>query len=222
MIWLLLIWALGIVTGGLHPIGLIFTMTAWFVYAAFSATLGMWFSVTCKTSLRATIWTITMMIATGVGHWLIWICVCGPLMAASRSGGPEKLMEFASKAQLGVLTPGFVLGFSAFSTVEISEAGRYRDNDWWWELAVLSLVGLVAWTIATGVLYSITSSRFRVLTHRASRIESDSARLDRMERARRRQARQSATPVSPWAPPPATAAPDDEQDDAGEFLTHSD
>src|SRR5262249_15127893 len=57
-LWLGLIWFLGIITTGLHVLALPLVLGAWFVYAAFLAALGMWYSTTCRTSLQSTISTL--------------------------------------------------------------------------------------------------------------------------------------------------------------------
>src|SRR5207249_2130740 len=56
-VWLALIWGVGLATGGLHWLALPLLLLAWGVFAGFEATIGLWFSLLCKTSLRATVAT---------------------------------------------------------------------------------------------------------------------------------------------------------------------
>ncbi|HYV35423.1 MAG TPA: ABC transporter permease subunit, partial [Gemmataceae bacterium] len=206
ILWLLMIWAIGIVTGGLHLVSLLFAVVAWTIYAAFAATLGLWFSVTSKSSLRATVWTIAMLIITGAGHWLIWAC-CGPMLAFSYSPGTEKVAQYLLKAQAGILTPGFVMVWSVLASEDTIRSGDPWNREWW-EMTIFSLVGLVGWSIASAVLYSVTSARFRKLTHREEFMSADNSTEER----RRQRELRSATPVSPWVPPMG-ALPSDETED---------
>ncbi|HYT94581.1 MAG TPA: ABC transporter permease subunit, partial [Gemmataceae bacterium] len=74
MLWLVLLWGIGIATGALSPVALPLVAAAWLVFAAFAATLGMWFSILCGTSLRSTIWTLMTALGVSAGHWLPWLC----------------------------------------------------------------------------------------------------------------------------------------------------
>src|SRR5262249_8189413 len=57
-LWLGLIWGTGVVTGGLHVLAAPLLATAWFVFAAFLAVLGLWFSAVSHTTLRGTVTTL--------------------------------------------------------------------------------------------------------------------------------------------------------------------
>jgi ABC-type transport system involved in multi-copper enzyme maturation permease subunit len=213
LVWLAAIWAVGIVTGGLHIVALPFVLTAWLVYAAFAATLGMWFSVVCKSSMRATVLTILACITLGVGHWLPWIC-CGFLMAMS--GANSEAMGQLARAQAGLLTPPFVMLWMPFSAdgYNIFQTGPW-DERYSREMTVFSVVGIVGWAFATAVLYAMTSMRFRHVTNRESRMRPD---RHFWPSARQRRPRPAAGPISPWAPPTGPAAlaeaePEAEEDD---------
>ncbi len=51
-LWLVLVWVLGGITGGLDGPAIPWLFLAWMVYAGFLAVLGLWFSMTCRTTLR--------------------------------------------------------------------------------------------------------------------------------------------------------------------------
>jgi hypothetical protein len=61
--FLALIWLAGLATGGINPLALPALVADWFITATFLASLGMWFSLTCRTTQRA----ITLMLAVMVG-----------------------------------------------------------------------------------------------------------------------------------------------------------
>src|SRR5207244_638086 len=71
-LWIGLVWALGVLTGGLHILALPLVVVAWVVYASVYAMIGLWFSMTCTTTARATIWTMAWGVILGGGHMLMW------------------------------------------------------------------------------------------------------------------------------------------------------
>lgn len=170
LLWLTLIWAVGIVTGGMHILALPLVMLAWLVYASFAATLGSWFSVVCKTSMRATVLTVLCSIFLAAGHWLLWLC-CIPIFIVGR--GPGRGIETLAQAHLGVLTPPFVMGFVPFSISEAQDL-RGRAGEGWLKFMAFSILGLVVWTVATAFLYGVTAMRFRAMTNRQATMQPDS------------------------------------------------
>jgi ABC-type transport system involved in multi-copper enzyme maturation permease subunit len=176
MVWLAGIWAVALVTGGIHPLALPVVMLAWFVYAAFFAVLGLWYSTVCKTSLRAMVLTVFSVLTLCGGHWIMWMCC----VFAARSG-PGEAFEILAQAQLGVMTPPFVMGFAAFHE-EMLQGSTVRDDEILVRLAAFSLVGLVVWTGACAVLYAITSIRLRILTHRGPGVVAARLEWDRRQR----------------------------------------
>jgi ABC-type transport system involved in multi-copper enzyme maturation permease subunit len=156
-IWLLLIWGLGVLTGGLHLMALPLLIGAWLVFAAFLATLGLWFSMVCRTTLRATVGTLITTAVISVGHWLPWFC-CGPFLAV----GGGSAVEFLVKFQAG-LTPPAVLGVLAFRSGDLDSRGGGSDFASW---LGFSLFGLFVWMIITVGLGVALSNNFRVMTGR--------------------------------------------------------
>src|SRR5262249_10389417 len=105
-IWLGLIWAVGVALGGLSLWALPLLVVTWLVFAAFMATLGMWFSVLSRSTLRATLWTLLTTAGVGLGHWLPWTCC---LIIPGLSGS----LDYLAKVQ-GGLTPPAALFSVAF------------------------------------------------------------------------------------------------------------
>ena len=158
---LMLIGCVGIITNGLHLAAVPLMIAAWFIYASFGATLGLWFSAVSQTSMKATVFTIMTLIGLHVGHWLPWMC-CGVMMS-----GPGRDSEHLAKLQAGILTPPFVLGWLPFCSENLNNYQYGRDGvKEWVEWTAYSVMGMFAWTLATLLLYSGTSMRFRWLTNR--------------------------------------------------------
>jgi hypothetical protein len=57
-LWLGVIWAMGYLLGVWHVAVVPLLATGWLVYASFLATVGLWFSLVSRTSLRATVYTL--------------------------------------------------------------------------------------------------------------------------------------------------------------------
>jgi ABC-type transport system involved in multi-copper enzyme maturation permease subunit len=163
-LWLGALWGFGVLTGGLHPLGLALLVVSWFVYAAFVAGLGTWFSTVSRTTLRATMWTLLCTVAAAVGHWMIWMC-CIPVMIV-RAGPMPDVLSWVVKYQAG-LTPLFNMGvFASF------RQGDFRDNigrpEEVWELAGFGVMGTATWALLAGGLWLATSYRFRQAAGRAA------------------------------------------------------
>jgi ABC-type transport system involved in multi-copper enzyme maturation permease subunit len=159
-LWLCLVWLLGTVTGGLYGPVVPWLLLAWLVYAGFLAVLGLWFSMTCATTLRATVWTLLAAAALGVGHWYLWLLLCMPL----RLG--ENVLSWLVRFQMFGLTPPVALGWLAFrgDTIEGGIVGSTADDPMGSFACVIG--GLVFWGAAGFVLYRRAARRFRVLTGR--------------------------------------------------------
>jgi ABC-type transport system involved in multi-copper enzyme maturation permease subunit len=161
-IWLVLIWALAVATGGMHIFALPLVLTAWFVFAAFVAMLGLWYSMVSKSSMRATVWTLLTMLGLGVGHWLPWLC-CTPFLFM---GPDHRGVEYLAKFQAG-FTPPFVLGLLQFSGEEFLQDWNNKEMI---EFFAFTLFGLFAWAVATMVFWLvIVAPKFRALTGRQDR-----------------------------------------------------
>src|SRR5436305_1369543 len=48
------VWCAGLWTGSMHLVGILSFIVCWFCFAAFLASLGIWFSVVCRTTRQAT------------------------------------------------------------------------------------------------------------------------------------------------------------------------
>jgi len=159
-LWLGLIWGIGLVTTGLHVLALPLVVAAWLVYAAFLCNLGLWFSAVCKTSLRATIWTIMSALMCFGGHWLCWLC-CIPFFIAG--GGPGRGFEDVFQFQSFGLTPPISLAWLAFQGQEFHENfGREEP----YKFTAFALFGLMIWGAAALGLWGATCARFRAITGR--------------------------------------------------------
>lgn len=156
-IWLAAILLLACLTGGLHPLALPLTLGAWLIYATFFAMVGLFCSMVCSTSTRATVATVLFSIGLGVGHWLIWFCLA-PLFFFAHSAGPDTAAEYIMKFQVG-MTPPAVLIMLMHSYPDLAEGFSPNHYGEWLSYCLL---GLFLWGSATVVFwFGSLAPRFR-------------------------------------------------------------
>lgn len=106
------VWLLAMLAGGLHLLSVLMLATAWAVYAAFAAGLGLYCSLRSRTSLRATVGTLVVLLVVGTGQPLLWLVVY-PLAAILQwACGIDP--GWASDLAHGGLTPPVTLLHLAF------------------------------------------------------------------------------------------------------------
>jgi ABC-type transport system involved in multi-copper enzyme maturation permease subunit len=169
--WLLLIWGAALVTGGINPIAPLLLVPAWLAYAAVFAGIGVWFSMTCSTSLRSTLWTLSTVLLVSAGHWLIMaLFVYAPLAAlGGRSRVISDLTEWLADLELGQ-TPPVALGILAF---HLEDFDQPYNRDFFTRIFGCCLWGIVVWAGAAVVLYVVAGLRFRVLTNRQAVLQPE-------------------------------------------------
>jgi ABC-type transport system involved in multi-copper enzyme maturation permease subunit len=155
-LWLWLIWGLSLLTGALHPLAVPLLIIAWLVYASTLAGIGLWFSTACRTSMRATFWTLTVSVAVSVGHWLIWMCFL-PRAFAGGSWGYELGELFAIHS---ALTPPAVFAQLSATSAELGNNLNFDLK------AIFACFGLFIWALGSLFLWTITRSRFRRISRR--------------------------------------------------------
>jgi ABC-type transport system involved in multi-copper enzyme maturation permease subunit len=164
-LWLAAIWTVGLCTGGLHFLALPVVVVTWLVFAAFVASLGCWFSLVCRTSLRATVWTLLATVGLGVGHWfLMSLCIYIPVQTLALGLGED--FSWVPQFELFGLTPPATLALLALHGWEFKDnmfLWRGRDFLHWLAFAA---GGLAIWATAAGILWGVTLRRFRVLAGR--------------------------------------------------------
>jgi ABC-type transport system involved in multi-copper enzyme maturation permease subunit len=164
-VWLGLIYFLGVVTLGLHPIAALLLVVAWVIYAAVLSNIGLWFSMGNRSTLWATIWTFLLTAGAGVGHWLIWMCFIPLLITLNTE---PVVFKWLRDFQVG-MTPPAALGYAlAFHTKDLyPPANQYRGSDTdAWEAIGFAMLGLFCWSVLAAVLWGMNSVRFRILTAR--------------------------------------------------------
>ncbi len=160
LIWLVGIYLIALVTGGLHLFAFPLVLAAWFVFASSAALIGLGYSMACSTTTRATVYTVLTCVGLGAGHWLIWFC-CGPILFLSGSSGDGAV--YLLKFQAGI-TPPAVMFCLTFSGEEFRPDFGGGDLA---ELIAFSVFGLFLWTLAALFFWNgVLVPRYRTLTRR--------------------------------------------------------
>src|SRR5205085_7765 len=150
-LWLGTIWLIGMITRAMHPLVVPLYSIAWLVYASCLAGIGLWFSTLCRTSLRATMYTLATTALLGGGHYLLYMC-CMPL-------GALRSLGYELSSILSALTPANVLYKLTANPREIGDDAF----DLW---TIAAYFGLFLWALLALALWTITRSRFRKITAR--------------------------------------------------------
>jgi ABC-type transport system involved in multi-copper enzyme maturation permease subunit len=164
-LWLLLIWAAGLAAEGLHPLAVALLVPAWFAYAALMASIGLWFSVVCRTAQRATVATLGTVFVVLGGHWLLLLFGC--VIPLSLSGGSPGRLEGLYAFWTG-LTPPAVLGVVSFRSLEPYPHSGYRD-EFLPFFTLGSICGVGGAILAAGLIWWAALQRFARTTGRGRR-----------------------------------------------------
>lgn len=110
---LLVVWSLGFVLGGLALFAYLLLLATWMIYAGFLASLGLWLSSACHTTLRATLFTFLaalLFVANPLGVMDISLFNADPDLA---SDWPALVVEY-------VANPGSVLTTFSFREADLT------------------------------------------------------------------------------------------------------
>ena len=165
-LWLCVFWGIGLLTGGLSLSTVFWLLTAWFVYAGFLAVVGLWFSLVCRTSLRATLGTLLTAAALGIGHLYLYLVLWVPLDL----GINWITQDLASFQWYGLSPPMALLGL-AFQDCDMESMREFGLWQFFRDLVELPReglgafrVGLLFWLLASLLLWWRLARRFRRAT----------------------------------------------------------
>jgi ABC-type transport system involved in multi-copper enzyme maturation permease subunit len=148
--WLAGIWTIGLCTGGLHPMSIPLLVIAFFIFSSAFAWFGIWCSLTCSTTLRATVWGFMSSIFFG-GGYLILMALCCVATAAGR--GAEAPMKM-----LVGLCPGVTMSYLPFRNFSEDEVRFIGESSDVW--AMYAFIGLAVWCGATALISFFAAQRF--------------------------------------------------------------
>jgi ABC-type transport system involved in multi-copper enzyme maturation permease subunit len=109
------IWGLALLSNGIHILALPLLLAGWLSYAAFAAGLGMWFSLTLRSTLSASIATVATIVVAGIAPWGVWSLFVGLWYP----NPVPHYLEWVGDFNLYGLTPPVTLGVLAFRGSEL-------------------------------------------------------------------------------------------------------
>jgi ABC-type transport system involved in multi-copper enzyme maturation permease subunit len=155
---LVAVWMLGLCGGGLHLLSLIMLAATWWAYGAFAAGLGLWFSLRCATTFRATAWTlVTLLVAGGLPVLVCGAAAPGPLleMFSRRPITVDDLLALTPPGAMVYLTFGWGNWYT-FEPAMASSLGR----------VALAWAGVCIYGLAAVGLWFAVRARFSAITGR--------------------------------------------------------
>jgi hypothetical protein len=153
---------LGFLAGGLHLLSLLMLFASWWVYAAFAASLGLWFSLRCGTTLRATVYTLVTLVVASVAP-LVCFGGCGIVLlealAPDKMNGPNPVDGVA-------MTPPGAMVYLVFGW------GKWYSFDPELRSSIggvgVAWFGACGYAVAAAALWLATRARFGPITGRMS------------------------------------------------------
>jgi ABC-type transport system involved in multi-copper enzyme maturation permease subunit len=154
-LWLGAVWTWGLAEAALHPLALPLAAAVWLVYASLLATIGLWCSIVCRTSMQALVTTLFLASVLGAG---LLVLPANYLPSAGLSNYPaHSWAEWVTRFQAGLIPP-MVLGrlLPFWKTDAIS-------GSWEREFAYL---GVACWAALSVAAWAMTCRQFRRVTGR--------------------------------------------------------
>ena len=163
-LWFGVMLAIGMFTGGIHLLAVPILINAWYIYATFFTMVGMWYSMACESSMRATVYTVITTLFLGGGHWVVLgLCCYTPLSFLMIRGNSGDSLRYLAMFHAG-MTPPFVLGLSAYSWQDLAQNFNHREMT---ELLVFSMIGLFLWAMGCVILwFGVLVPKFRQIARR--------------------------------------------------------
>jgi ABC-type transport system involved in multi-copper enzyme maturation permease subunit len=169
--YLAIIWVAGLLSGGLHPIALLVLVFAWVTYAMFLASMGLWFSLVSRSTLRATIWTLLTMAGLSIGP-LIFGYVCDVI---EQIANPRAHSSWMGELVTPWLSPPVTLYTLEFYERDFEPTPSYNNYGYYdregystemWERLLAAALGLASYTLASALFWVLARKRFAAVTGR--------------------------------------------------------
>jgi ABC-type Na+ efflux pump permease subunit len=162
--WIAAAWAVGILATAVNPIALIAEPVVLLPPAAAAGAIGLYFSVTYRTTTKAIVAALVIMVFALGGHWALGCLCCWAPLAL---GGGYPLIGYLLATQAGA-TPPFALAMVPVALGEDWFAGSPVGG-----YLALAAVGLLLWIPVGIVVYRVALVRFALDTNRAGPIRPE-------------------------------------------------
>jgi hypothetical protein len=132
----------------------------WLALAALLAAIGLYYSMTCRTTLRATVATVLTSVFLGGGHWQVMV-LCFYLPLTTSRIQPPRAVDYIATFEAFGLTPP--LSFSMLA-MRGGEYESYPPSER--RFTHYAIAGILVWAVGAGVVYWRANRRFRIVTYR--------------------------------------------------------
>jgi ABC-type transport system involved in multi-copper enzyme maturation permease subunit len=154
------VWGWGLVTAGLHLLALPLVVLAWAVYTAFAASLGLFFSVICRTTLRATLATGLTLLVLVVGLGILGNNSRALLTSWGLREGWAVILRDGLAPPMPLWVVAFGYGYNTETGTGPGQAGLGPSM-------LAAVLGLGVYAAAARLLWSAARARFDTQTGRA-------------------------------------------------------
>jgi ABC-type transport system involved in multi-copper enzyme maturation permease subunit len=157
---LLVIWALGVMAGGVPILAFPILILAWIVYALLIAGIGTWCSLASRTTLRATIWTLSITVGLVLLPWVVELGL--DLLTNALGYRQHGLTSLLQSALNPVATLSWLSSSRTGNLVtDFHAATNPLAAEW-----AAALLGLTAYAVAARCIWWMIRVRFGKMTGR--------------------------------------------------------
>lgn len=164
LLWLGTIWLIGLASGGLHPGALLLLLMGMGIFMSGYAWIGIWCSISCSTTLRATTWALVGAILFGGGYLILFSLCCFSI-------GPRNSEDRVLMNLLPAFSPPVLLSYLPFSQFDEEQLRFIGTGRTIW--AVYALIGCTVWVMVSFVLQNVCILKFRRDNNRMGYREDD-------------------------------------------------
>jgi len=118
------LYLVALLVGGVSPSAIPLALVAFAIHTAFAINLGLFCSVTCATTLRATITAVILFVMIAVGHWLIALAL-HPIINSMYG---QEAANVVFNVHLWTLTLPCNLAAVSFNGTDLDSAGFFDDR----------------------------------------------------------------------------------------------
>jgi ABC-type transport system involved in multi-copper enzyme maturation permease subunit len=174
---LLVVWGVGLFTGGLNPLMIPCQALALRIFAGALASFALWISLTTKTALRAMFLAVGGTLLLSLGHWVLWVGAGAPSPVGT-SAPSALFLLLAAVFCFGIaLTPPLAFGVSfGFGFMDFPPSLRWLGESVPLLLPT-ALLALACWALFGRLMWNAALSRLRSL-HAGPEDETPSAESD--------------------------------------------
>jgi len=124
---LIIIWTVSLVIGAVDPPMIVATLLCTAVYVSAFAWIGIYCSITARTTLVATVRALMISIVMAGGFWVVFGLCCAMPLGIMVSGRDSDFIEDISQVLLG-WTPPFVMGWMPLQDYERNDMGPFSPE----------------------------------------------------------------------------------------------